>query len=89
MVKVTTSNYKGFVDFKALKRIVWSVLDEFYTHDGNANIVLDVDNATAESIAQYICGAVRLSLHTEYNVWMPVEIDMWETEKYGVEYSER
>jgi len=73
------------IDFKELMRIVHVPIDRLDHFHINEIHPFDRENPTAENLARYIFSDVKKSLPPGVNA---CSVTVWESEKYGVLYSE-
>jgi len=77
VVKVS-ARHDEWIDFAIIKRAVWNVLDEHYDHR-------DLGPVTAEELAIDICRFVKNELHVILSKEYVVNIELWETDNFGVQ----
>jgi 6-pyruvoyltetrahydropterin/6-carboxytetrahydropterin synthase len=88
-VQVETVRLDGIgmtIDFKDLKEKADSVIGRFDHRCLNQISPFDEGNPTAENIARYVYIEMKDLLPDEIDI---VEVIVWESENYGVKYSER
>ncbi len=85
-IRADKLNKEGMViDFKELKKLTWEVIGPFEHQNLNDISPFDKINPTAENIVKYFFKELKRILPNEINL---VNIRLWETENYSVEYSE-
>jgi len=74
------------IDFKDLKTETDSVISEFDHHYINQVAPFDRENPTAENLARYIYRKIEKILPENVKI---SEVTVWESDSYGVKYSEK
>ncbi len=74
------------IDFKDLKMKADSVISEFDHHYINQIDPFDKENPTAENLARYIYRKIERILPENVKI---SEVTVWESDNYGVKYSEK
>ena len=74
------------IDFKDLKIRVDSVIKKFDHCCLNQIEPFDKENPTAENIARYVYNEMKENLPDSINI---SEVIVWESENYGIRYSEK
>jgi 6-pyruvoyltetrahydropterin/6-carboxytetrahydropterin synthase len=73
------------LDFKELKRLIDAPLERLDHYHINEVPPFDVENPTAENLSRYIYREIRDRLPDGVSV---AAVTVWESDKYGVSYSE-
>ena len=85
-VKTDQTDERGIsFDFKELKAITESIVQQLDHHHLNEVSPFDRENPTAENLSRYIYEKVSEELPSHINI---SRVTVWESENYAVSYSE-